>query len=90
MRWRSRRSATWPPTVMSSLAPGTMLGGMPTVDLTIHFRTTNPADGLRPDDHVLAVFRCRTAREGFFEEDGEIWSPSGLLLAQSRQLAILM
>jgi acyl-CoA thioesterase len=83
-------SDAWPPTVMSSLAPGTTLGGMPTVDLTIHFRTTNPAEGLRREDHVLAVFRCRTAREGFFEEDGEIWSPRGVLLAQSRQLAILM
>ncbi len=82
-------SDAWPPTVMSSLAPGTTLGGMPTVDLTIHFRTTNPAQGLRPNDHVLAVFRCRTVREGFFEEDGDIWSPHGVLLAQSRQLAIL-
>lgn len=83
-------SDAWPPTVMSTLAPGSPLGGMPTIDLTIHFRATLPLASSRPEDFVLATFRCRTAREGFFEEDGEIWSPDGLLLAQSRQLALLM
>jgi acyl-CoA thioesterase len=56
--------------------------GVPTIDLTIHFRArsegrTGPA---------LAVFRSRTSAEGFFEEDGELWSQDGTLLAQSRQL----
>jgi acyl-CoA thioesterase len=56
--------------------------GVPTIDLTIHFRArsegrTGPA---------LAVFRSRTIAEGFFEEDGELWSQDGTLLAQSRQL----
>lgn len=56
--------------------------GVPTIDLTIHFRArtegrTGPA---------LAVFRSRTSAEGFFEEDGELWSEDGTLLAQSRQL----
>jgi acyl-CoA thioesterase len=56
--------------------------GVPTIDLTIHFRArtegrTGPA---------LASFRSRTSAEGFFEEDGELWSEDGTLLAQSRQL----
>ena len=56
--------------------------GVPTIDLTIHFRArtegrTGPA---------LAIFRSRASAEGFFEEDGELWSKDGTLLAQSRQL----
>jgi acyl-CoA thioesterase len=56
--------------------------GVPTIDLTIHFRArtegrTGPA---------LAIFRSRASAEGFFEEDGELWSEDGTLLAQSRQL----
>ena len=34
--------------------------------------------------------RTRLIHEGFFEEDGVIWAADGTLLAQSRQLAILM
>ena len=63
--------------------------GAPTVDLTVHFRA--PAAALAVvDDPVLAVFRSRTGSEGFFEEDGELWSRDGVLLAQSRQLALLL
>jgi acyl-CoA thioesterase len=59
--------------------------GAPTVDLTIHFR----APGLAAEWPVLAVFRSHFAHGGFFEEDGELWSPDGRLLAQSRQLGLL-
>jgi acyl-CoA thioesterase len=59
--------------------------GAPTIDLTIHFRARS--DGLTGP--ALAVFRSRTSAEGFFEEDGELWSKDGILLAQSRQLALL-
>ena len=80
----------FPPTVMSTLTPGSSLGAMPTVDLTIHFRVSLPLPGLAPEAFLLAAFRAREAREGFFEEDGEIWTPDGVLVAQSRQLAVLM
>jgi acyl-CoA thioesterase len=59
--------------------------GAPTVDLTIHFR----APDLPADWPVLVTFRSRFAHAGFFEEDGEMWSADGRLLAQSRQLGLM-
>lgn len=63
---------------------------LPTIDLTIHFRVPLPLPGAAPDDWALARFSSRWARDGFVEEDGEIWSTDGVLLAQSRQLALLI
>ena len=79
----------WPPAVFSSSDLGAIAHGVPTVDLTIHFRAQLPLPGARPDDFALVVFRSREARDGFVEEDGEVWSRDGVLLAQSRQLAVL-
>jgi len=62
----------------------------PTVDLTIHFRARLPHPGMAPETPVLARFSSSTASGGFFEEDGWIWAPDGTLLAQSRQLALLL
>jgi acyl-CoA thioesterase len=62
----------------------------PTLDLTIHFRTPLPPPGSDPGDWYLSVFRSGLARDGFFEEDGELWSADGQLLAQCRQLALLL
>ncbi len=59
---------------------------VPTVDLTIHFRDEPPA----APDWCLVRFTSRHASAGFIEEDGEIWSRDGRLLAQSRQLALAM
>lgn len=59
--------------------------GAPTVDLTIHFR----APDVSARWPVLVRFRSRFAHAGFFEEDGEMWSADGRLLAQSRQLALM-
>ncbi|MEJ7783912.1 MAG: thioesterase family protein [Solirubrobacteraceae bacterium] len=57
----------------------------PTIDLTIHFRAPDvPAEW-----PVLARFSSRFAHAGFFEEDGELWSADGRLLAQSRQLGLM-
>ncbi|HVY97506.1 MAG TPA: thioesterase family protein [Solirubrobacterales bacterium] len=62
----------------------------PTIDYTVHFRSPLPPPGAAPEDAYLAAFRTGLARHGFFEEDGELWSADGVLLAQSRQLALLL
>ena len=61
----------------------------PTIALPVHFRAPRAAAALPPGEPVLAVFRSTTAADGFFEEDGELWTRDGVLLAQSRQLALL-
>jgi acyl-CoA thioesterase len=62
----------------------------PTIDYTVHFRSPLPPPGAGAEDPYLIAFRSSTARHGFFEEDGELWSADGVLLAQSRQLALLL
>lgn len=70
--------APWPR--LKALAPA------PTIDLTIHFRSPLPAQG----PLLLGRFHTDYVRDGFFEEDGKLWSPDGTLVAQSRQLGLLL
>jgi acyl-CoA thioesterase len=58
---------------------------LPTVDLTVHIRRPLPNAATGP---VLVRFKSRLLTDGYVEEDGELWSADGLLLAQSRQLAV--
>ncbi len=75
----------------------------PTIDLTVHFRVSLPRgvgdrapDGPtptpEPDPHEMcyAQVSSKLIQEGFFEEDGVIWAADGTVLAQSRQLAVLL
>ncbi len=78
------------PPVLAWRDGGPAAGPFPTVELTIHFRAPLPRNETGPGDFCLAAFGSRTAHQGFVEEDGEIWSRDGVLLAQSRQLAILV
>jgi acyl-CoA thioesterase len=81
----------WSPSFFARFDSDARIGrGIPTVDLTVHFRATLPRPEDRPGDYALVSFRSRFADEGFVEEDGEIWSRDGRLLAQSRQLALLL
>ena len=73
----------WPPAVFSRMQ---LPVGVPTVDLTIHFRQA-PSGA---PSWSLVRFRTQVAAEGYLEEDGEVWSTDGRLLAQSRQLAVLL
>ncbi len=70
--------APWPR--LAELAPA------PTIDLTLHFRVPLPVD----DGVLLGRFTSSLVRDGFFEEDGELWAEDGTLVAQSRQLGILI
>jgi acyl-CoA thioesterase len=70
--------APWPR--LRALAPA------PTTDMTVHFRAPLPL----PDSLLLGRFRSRLIRDGFVEEDGELWAPDGTLVAQSRQLGLLI
>ena len=59
-----------------------------TIDLTVHFRAA--ADAEPYDGWALAAMRSRVSVDGFVEEDGEVWTPDGRLIAQSRQLAVVV
>lgn len=71
----------WPPAIFP-VTTGPVAA--PTIELTVHFRAALPIDG----DWVLGVFESKAGRDGFFEEDGTLWTPDGALIAQSRQLAL--
>jgi acyl-CoA thioesterase len=64
---------------------------VPTVDLTVHFRASLPRSAdPDPAELCLARMSTRVIHEGFFEEDGVIWAADGTVLAQSRQLGIVL
>lgn len=71
----------WAPAIFSR-CPDPL--GVPTVDLTIHFRDAPPME----PTWSFVRFRSQHAVDGYVEEDGEVWSADGRLLAQSRQLAV--
>jgi hypothetical protein len=57
-------------------------GWVPTVELTVHVRAV-PSPG-----PLACRFTTRFVQGGFLEEDGEIWSSDGRLVALSRQMAL--
>ena len=65
---------------LKALAPA------PTIEMGVMFRAPLPL----PDSLLLGRFHTRLVRDGFFDEQGELWTPDGTLVAQSRQLALLL
>jgi acyl-CoA thioesterase len=75
------------PMFVDAVAPAALelgLRRMTTVELTVHLRA-RPAPG-------WLAFRTLTRylEGGYFEEDAEIWDSAGRLVAQSRQLALVL
>ena len=80
-------SDLWMPAVFMSLDD---FLPVPTVELTINFLAQLPPAGAAPDDWYLTVFDTPAAREGYFREDGQIWSREGVLLASCSQLGVFL
>ena len=71
----------FPPSVFSSLG---VVGWVPTVELTVHVRA-RPAPGW-----IKAVFTTDDLSGGRMIESGKLWDSQGRLVAQSRQLGLVM
>jgi len=63
--------------------------GVAGVDITIHYRTPLPLLPENASPPFLVVLRSAASAHGYVDEDGEIWSPSGQLLLQYRQMRII-
>jgi len=97
--FRLREAQLADPVVLASYADGWFPAlffrtrepvGVPTVDFTVHFRAGLPLPHATPEDYYLVVFRAPLSHDGFVVEDGEIWSQDGQLVAQARQLAVVL
>ncbi len=66
------------------------VAGALTLDYTVHFRTELPAAATSADGFVLMETESNFCQEGLVEEDGWIWAPNGTLLAQARQLGLML
>jgi len=80
----------WPPAVFARAFAERFRGAVPTVEVSVYFRRRMPLPTTQAGEHVLLCVESTMADEGIVEESGEIWSRDGLLLAQSRQLALLL
>jgi acyl-CoA thioesterase len=74
------------PLLVDSMAPAVLELGMTstTVQLTVHLRA-RPAPGW-----LACRAGARFVSGGYHEEDFEVWDSAGILVAQSRQLAMLL
>ncbi|MGD8860270.1 MAG: thioesterase family protein [Myxococcales bacterium] len=80
----------WPPSVFARRIEQRFRGAAPTVEVSVYFRKRLPLPTDDPERHVILRVEANAADEGFVVEDGEVWTRDGELLAQSRQLQLLI
>lgn len=85
-RWIGLLADLWPPVLYSYWDRPAVAQ---TVDLTYHSRASLPRADLPPGTPLLVVLTTRASAGGLVDEDSEIWSPSGELLGQGRQVRFL-
>ena len=81
-RWGVLLADLWTPAIYHMWPVGHVAQS---VDLTYHARVPLPRDDMPPGSPLLVVLTTRSSQGGFVDEDAEIWSPSGQLLALGRQ-----
>ncbi|MBJ7348854.1 MAG: thioesterase family protein, partial [Thermoleophilaceae bacterium] len=77
--------AWWP----SALQPLRKPAMAPTLDLTVHFRSELPPEGLA-DQPVLVHNTSIALIDGMCDSDSKIFTADGTLLAQARQLQLVI
>jgi hypothetical protein len=75
----------WPPSARAVLADQAI--HTITLELSVYFRTADIA--VDPHAHCLVRLEARGNIEGLHQEDAEVWSADGRLLATARQLALV-
>jgi hypothetical protein len=78
---------SWLPSIRTRLTVPTMM--QPTVELSIHFLARSAGAYRSSGRHLFIEVRSASASGGFWEEDATIWSPDGVALVRSRQLAVI-
>ena len=73
----------WPPAAYALWGSGAMAQS---VDIPYHARSRFPRPDLPPGEPLLVMLTTNASVGGFVDEDVEIWSRAGELLAQSRQM----
>lgn len=63
-----------------------MLQPAATISLTTYFHADTTLLAAQADRHALAVARASNFRNGYFEQNAELWSDAGQLLASSHQM----
>jgi acyl-coenzyme A thioesterase PaaI-like protein len=80
-------SDLWLPPVLARFDRPAMVVGL---TCTVHFRTPHVSRVLRTGEPVLVRLRTRLAADGIADETGEVWSPSGALLATSLHVRLVL